>query len=157
MKADIEKLTTTQKETLYNSPIYVALFIAFADDEIDEKEKSEIFKLMHIKTFSEKNETVKEIYDVVDKDLLVRFDTIFRSLPNDKILRTNFITEKIAGLNPILKTFQNHAAVSFYNSLKNFAVHVAKVSGGIWGVQQISDTEKIILNLEMLENPFKEV
>jgi hypothetical protein len=156
MKASIEKLTLKEKETLYNSPIYVALLIAFADEEMDEREKSEIFKLIHIKTFSEKNDTVKEIYNFIDKDLLVRFDSVFHSLPSNSIQRNIFITEKIAALNPILNSFDIHSAINFYNSLKNFAVHVANVSGGIWGVHQISDKEKSILNLSMLENPYKE-
>jgi hypothetical protein len=156
MKLNIEKLNPVEKEVLYNSPIYVALYVAFADEKLDAGEKSEIFKLIHIKTYSEKNETVKEIYEFIDNDLLLRFDSIFNSLPSDTKERNIFIQEKIAEVNPIIENFKNHDAVSFYNSLKNFAVHVANASGGIWGVQQISGKEKAILSLSMLENPYKE-
>jgi hypothetical protein len=52
-----------------------------------------------------------------------------------------------------MKKLDKVFARQLYKSLKDFAVITAQASGGVLGVNRINETEKGLLNLDMIEQP----
>jgi hypothetical protein len=63
------------------------------------------------------------------------------------------VREKLVAVNSAMKKLDKVFARQLYKSLKDFAVITAQASGGVLGVNRINETEKGLLNLDMIEQP----
>jgi len=151
MSSSINSLSVEEKSLLMKAPILVCLLVAGADRNIDRKEI--VGFLYQIYEFShESASVVSEFYSQILNSVEKRLFDEYESLPEDPEERNNQLVETLSGLNDILPKIDKDFASSFYKSLKNMAIKVAKASGGAFGMGAISEEEKEYMELAMI-NP----
>lgn len=156
MITNFENLTAAEYEKLRTSVAWVALLISGADGKIDSEEISWASKIAKIRSYSGP-EVLLEFYQEVGKDFDSYFQTIIEESPKETKTRSQIASDKIAELNPILAKCSPFIAYSVYKSLKTFATHVAKASGGFLRMWSISHEEDKYVDLPMLnEVPYAE-
>jgi len=149
----LRNLTETEKEYVLQGPIFVALLIGGADGEMSTKERERISELIHVKTYSLKNE-VEELYEVLDKrDTNAQVDAILNSLPNNWEDRRVEISNQLSRVSKAIKKLDKAFATQYYKSLKGIAVAMANAAGGVFGIGAISESESEVLDLPMIEKP----
>ena len=153
MSPTISSLKDDEKSLLTRAPILVCLLIAGADRRIDRKEVVgflyQIYDLSSGYT-SAVSDFYSEILNSIEKRLFEEYD----SLPDDLEERSGQIVKALTGLNDILPKLNKNFSASYYKSLKDTALKIAKSSGGVMGVGSISDEEKKYVDLPMI-NPVK--
>ena len=151
MDFPLRNLNDTEKQSMMNAPIHVGLLIGSVDGEVSKKELDRIEGIIKTKTFSEDNDVHYLYVDLVKDDLSGKISTIFDTLGNTAEERVNEATAALKGLNSILPKLNPTYALQFRDSLHDIAVEVAKASGGIFGMGSISEEEKELLNLPMID------
>ena len=149
----LHTLNEDEKKTILDAPFLVAILIAGADKNIDAAEKERTMKLIHTKTFSEHNELADNIFKELDENAEERWNNAALGLSANAKFRTPEIEERLSQLNDILPKLNLGFALEYYDSLKDFAVYVARASGGILGIAKISSVEKELLGLKMINKP----
>lgn len=149
----LRNLTESDREAIIRGPIRVALLIAGADGEYTETEAERIRKIIHVKTYSEKND-VHEIYEILEqRNTLDEVNAILSGMPATWEERSNQLKEDLALVGRIMKKLDHVFAVQYYTSLKSVAVNIANATGGIFGIGAIGETESELLTLPMIEKP----
>ena len=151
MIPQFEALTSDEKELMFDAIPLITLLIAFADGEMDDKERSWSEKITEIRSYSS-HETLIEYYEVVGRNYQEKLDQMLSDLPDDNEKRMKEISNKLSGLNEILPKIDQVFAWRFYESLLTFASHVAKASGGFLGWSSVSKAEEEVIGLDMI-NP----
>ena len=151
MDFPLRNLNETEKDSLKTAPIYVGLLIASVDGEVSENELARIEDIIKTKTFSEQNDVHYLYTELANNDLLGNINTIFNGLGDSTDARVSGATEALKNLNSILPKVSPTYALQFRDSLHDIAVEVAKASGGIFGMGSISDEEKEVLDLPMID------
>jgi len=151
MDFPLRNLNETEKDSLKTAPIYVGLLIASVDGEVSENELARIEDIIKTKTFSEQNDVHYLYTELANNDLLGNINTIFNGLGDSTEARVSGATEALKNLNSILPKVSPTYALQFRESLHDIAVEVAKASGGIFGMGSISDEEKEVLDLPMID------
>ncbi len=151
MDFPLRNLNETEKDSLKTAPIYVGLLIASVDGEVSENELARIEDIIKTKTFSEQNDVHYLYTELANNDLLGNINTIFNGLGDSTEARVSGATEALKNLNSILPKVSPTYALQFRDSLHDIAVEVAKASGGIFGMGSISDEEKEVLDLPMID------
>jgi hypothetical protein len=142
-------ISSEEYEDLKNAVSWITVLIAGADGKIDTTEIEWAQKLTQIRSFSIPSELVN-YYKDVGVDFHERLHSIIESVPENVQEREEILTNKLAGLNPILAKLENHIGAEMYNSLRTFAKHVAKASGGFMRFFSISHEERNLMNLPMI-------
>lgn len=145
-------LSQAEKDLVLHAPLYVSLLIAGADGDINNHEKERILELIHTKTFSERYE-LREMYKEIDHDAASEMRRMIAELPESTEERNSLLSNKIAGLNSVFNKVDHGFAVQLYNSLRQFAAYVATADGGWWGIGSVTQAEKDLAKLPMLNNP----
>lgn len=143
-------LTDTEKSQLLEAIPAITILIAGADGEIDQDEKDWAAKLTNIRSFAN-NELLHEFYDAVGTDFESRLDAVLDLAPKTTEKRTEFLSEKLASLNPILAKLDPKVGYLLHKDFVSFAKHVAKASGGFLRIGAISSAEKKLIPLSMLD------
>ena len=149
----LHSLNEDEKKTILDAPLLVAILIAGADKNIDRAEKEKTMSLIHTKTFSEHHALAHNIYMELNENAEERWNNVALGLSANPKYRTPEIEDRLRELNKILPKLNTGFALEYYNSLKDFAVYVANASGGILGIGRISDKEKALLGLDMINKP----
>ena len=89
--------------------------------------------------------------ELANDSLNGRIKSVFADLGHSTDERVANATEALKGLNTILPKLNPTYALQFRDSLHDIAVEVAKASGGIFGMGSISEEEKELLNLPMID------
>lgn len=152
MKYQLQNLTEEERQLVLDAPILVAILIGGSDNDYDEEEITRTIELINTKTFSETAD-LRELYKELDKAAEERLMTLCDNLPEDVLVREKQLSERLAKLNDVFPKMERKYSLHFYNSLKDFAVHVANASGSAFGTDNIGDREKNLLGLDMLNKP----
>jgi len=157
MLSHLSQLTNEEKDLLIIAPNLVAALIAGADGEFSDDEIKKAAELIHIKTFSEKHEDLREIYQILDhdnaKEVLV---DLMVSLPKDAKERNAYLTEMLKGLNAIFPKLRYEFTSKYYKSIRQIAHLIANVDGGFWGMGHIHYKEEELVDLPMIHKPEKQ-
>lgn len=129
----------------------VTVLIAGADGEIDAKEEAWAKKVAHIRTYNNPD-SLNEYYKMVGASYQIDVNKYINFSEVDTATRTKNLSDKLAGLNDILVKLDPSFAKELYESLKTFANHVARASGGILGYGSIGHEEQQLVDLPMI-NP----
>ncbi|MFM9946050.1 MAG: hypothetical protein ACKVQB_12550 [Bacteroidia bacterium] len=148
----ISKLHRDEQELVKKAPLLVCILVAGADGNVDSEEIKKSVNLIHTKSFSETSD-IRHLYKEIDHDVEASLNSLLKELPTDSLEREKRISEQLAGLNSILAKLDPQIARDFYKSLRNFALRVALISGGIFGMGQISYEEKEVVKLPMVNEP----
>lgn len=144
-------LTQDEKKLMFDAIPLISLLIAYADGNMDEKERTWAEKITQIRSYSN-HESLTEYYEKVGQNFQDKLDQMINNLPQDNEHRLAEISEKLSGLNAIFPKLDHVYAWRFYESLISFAKHVAKSSGGFLGWSSIGSAEKKYISLDMI-NP----
>jgi hypothetical protein len=146
-------LSEEEKQSVLDAPIFVAIYIAGADDDINEEELDSTIKLIHTKTFSEHNSLADNIYKKLDQNSEAILGKMLSKIPGELEERNEMLTKELSKLNSILPKLNKGFALEFYNSLKDIAFYVARSSGGVMGIGKVNDKEREVLDLSMIRKP----
>ena len=119
---------------------------------IEHEEIEKAVSLIHTKSFSEASD-IRHLYKDIDHDVEETLDKLLKGLPSDAKEREKIITAELEQLNHVMTKLDGQVALDFYNSLRNFAVHVAQTSGGVFGMLKLNFHEKEVVKLPMLAKP----
>jgi len=148
----ISKLHQTDQELIRKAPLLVSILVAGADGVIEHEEIEKSVSLIHTKSFSEASD-IRHLYKEIDHDVEESLNKLLKGLPTDAKEREKSISLELEGLNRIMLKLDGQIALDFYNSLRNFAVHVAQTSGGVFGMLKLNFREKEVVKLPMLNKP----
>jgi hypothetical protein len=152
MLYQLSQLNTEERELIYDAPVWVSIYVALADNRIKKEERKKIVETVHTKTFSEKND-LSEMYKELEVNIESRIQIAIDQIPVFQEDKEPFVREKLVAVNSAMKKLDKVFARQLYKSLKDFAVITAQASGGVLGVNRINETEKGLLNLDMIEQP----
>lgn len=154
MIALLEGISEEEYLTLQKSLSLIAVLVASADGKIDEEEIDDAEKVVHIRTFN-KPELLKEFYQDVETHFHNDLDEAIAMYGQGTEESRNKIVNRLEVLNSILPKI-NDPSIRYYlyKSLKSFAKHIAKSSGGIFGFLAIGPNEDHYIDLEFI-NPIE--
>jgi hypothetical protein len=156
MLENLSQLEKEEKELLIIAPELVAALIGGADGEFTEDEIKRAAEIIHIKTFSEKHEHIREIYELLDHEKTQQdFVSLMVSLPADTKERCDYLENRLARLNDIFPKLKYEFTSRYYKSLRQLAHLVANTDGGFWGMGSVRQAEEQYIKLPMINEPVK--
>lgn len=149
MDQDLSLLSPQEHASLQDAYAYITILIAGADGKIDPDELSWAEKITQIRTFAG-DERLKTFHTEVNEMLPAKIKQLIADLPDDVSSRSAILSEKLAGLNPILASLDPSIAYYLYKGYKSFAERIAKASGGFLSFFTIGPEEKKWIPLSMI-------
>jgi hypothetical protein len=152
MVPELDRLTGSEVELLYKTPMLVCILIAGADGKIERKEISEAVKFAekkHRGSLSSVSILLKEI----SQDFEDKVKILIQSYPYEATQRNPLIVEELVGLNQIWRKIDPSFAQEYYKTLLSVAEHIASSSGGVLGYNSIGSEEARYIKLSMIKNP----
>lgn len=152
MIPEFKTLTPEEANIMYHAPAYVSLLIAGVDENIEKKETESAIRFAD---FLSKNSdpALKDYYGIVNQHFKDQLITLLEKLPFETRYRNVDIAIELEKINSIWPKIDKRFAKKYYQSLLDFAKHVAKSSGGVFSMGSISPIEKKWIQLDMIENP----
>ena len=145
-----ESLTPGELDVLENAIPQIAILIAGADGDINEKETDWASKLTHIRTYNS-SEDLHEFYKQIDADFKIKFAELIKFSSIQLDVRQAKLSENLAKINPILAKLDNKTAYHLYDSFLTFAKSVANSSGSILGFHVFDSNVKKWIGLPMID------
>jgi hypothetical protein len=152
MSTYLANLAPGEKELVLNAPVLVTILIAGADSQIDKSEKASALSLAKIKTISSAD-VLKDYYKEVQDSFDNAFNTLLAKFPSSPNERLSAVSAELTKLNSVWPKLDQKFASLLYDSLKDFAKHIAESSGGFLGYASISAEEKKYIDLDMIKRP----
>lgn len=152
MVPELDRLTGSEIELVYKSPMLVCILIAGADGKIDRKEINQALSFAekrHRSSISSVSVLFKEIY----KDFEDKLKSLIQSYPYETTQRNPLIVEELAGLNQIWRKIDPSFAHEFYKTLLSIAESIATSSGGLLGYKSVGSEEARYIKLAMIKDP----
>lgn len=146
----IKHLTTEEQSILLKSTAMVAVLIAGADDEIDDKEREWAVKLNKYRSLNGHTQ-INKFYQEANVDFEKQFNELIDILPSEADERNRLLSNDLEKLSEILPKLDHTFAVQLHKSLVTFAESIAKESGGIFGMGSVSAAENKWLDLPMIK------
>lgn len=146
-------LTEEEFTRLKDAVALITVLVAGADGEINQHEKEWGAKITDIRSYSGPA-VLQEFYEQVGIDYEDRVEHYISSMNGPVNERQAKISEELSKLNDILLKLPQDLAAHLYKSFLSFASHVAKSSGGFLGFFAVSEAEKAVIGLSML-NPIE--
>ena len=152
MVPELDRLTSSEVELVYKSPLLVCILIAGADGKIDRKEIKEAL------SFAEKKQrisvsSVSVLFKEISKDFEDKLKSLIQSYPYETTQRNPIIVEELAGLNEIWRKVDPSFALEFYKTLLSISESIANSSGGLLGYKSVGSEEARYLKLTMIKDP----
>lgn len=152
MHSKIEHLSTAEKQLIHDAPLLVTALIAGADGDFHDAEIKKAVKIIHIKTYSE-GKDVRGVYKDIDAHSEEMIDDLIHSLPSVPYERTQFLKEKLSGLNQIFPKIDGVFASELHKSLKELAFYVSRAHDGDIGIGYHNEQEKHLVQLDFIIEP----
>ena len=149
MDAIFPNLTAEENSKLVDAIPLITLLIGSADGLFQEQEKAWAERVIKFRSFTH-NEKLHNYYEKVTMTFDQRLNAMMRATTESLEMRQAYLTEKLRELNPIIEKLGGHDAYRLYHDFLSFAKHVAKSSGGILYMANISPAEKKLMNLDMI-------
>ncbi len=145
----LDKLSATEKELVMNAMPIITVMIAAADGKVDSNETGWANKLTDIRSYSHE-EALQPYYEKVSEDFDQKVRMMVKALPqNTKEAIPGFVAQ-LEGFNDILPKLPPKVAGKLLESMKSFATHIARASGGFLKMASISKEEKALIDLPMI-------
>jgi hypothetical protein len=148
---EFKNLNEEEANVVIMAPSLVALLIAGAEGDVDQKEIDWGTKITHFR--ATENSILQNYYQEVYKNFNDTLNQLEEAMPKDVEERSKKINQELVKLNDILPKLDKDFAIELYKSLLTFSKQVAQASGGLWGYGSISPEEKKHLNLEVINSP----
>ena len=151
MITEFEKLTDSEIDLMLKAPVLVCILIAGADGNIDKKEIKEAILLTKKKT----NATLAGYLNEVSQDFEDKLKVLIQSYPHTPAERAVAIMKELGQLDAVFTKIDRYFAAQIYQMLKQLASKIASSSGGIWGMNTVTDEEAKYLDLSAIHDPMK--
>jgi len=152
MHNKIAHLSTSEKQLIHDAPLLVTVLIAGADGDFQDAEIKKAVKIIHIKTYSESKD-VRGVYTDLDGHSEEMIDELIHSLPSVPYERTQFLKEKLSGLNAVFSKIDAVFASELHKSLRELAFYVSRAHDGEIGIGYHNEQEKHLVHLDFLHDP----
>lgn len=130
----------------------IAILIGGADGDFDANEKAWAEKVVHIRSFS-CPAGMQHLYELAAQEFGAHMEQLYPSYPRSVEDRNNQIALELQSVNTILEKLDPETAGLVYKSLRSFAWHIARASGGFLGFGAINKEEEYWLKLPMINQP----
>jgi len=144
-----ESLSNNEFRVLKNAIAWITLYVAGADDNIDDEEQAWAVKLAKIRSYANED-VLNGFYTEVGKDFEEVLDKLVKDLPNNVKERNAILSDRLSQINDVLPKLDNTIAYRLYKSYTSFAEHVAKSSGGFLRFFSVSAEEDKAMQLDMI-------
>lgn len=151
MIKEFEKLSDSEMELMFKAPVLVCILIAGADGEIDRKEIREAIA----QTKKKNKASLSDYLSEVSQDFEDKIKILIQSYPRESAQRNRIVAEELGKLNPIWSKLDRKFSINVYLMLKELAEKIAASSGGIWGLNTVTEEEAKYLQLSMIADPAK--
>lgn len=151
MIREFEKLTDGEIDLMLKAPVLVCILIAGADGTIDKKEIKEAITQTRKKTSA----TLSDYLNEVSQDFEDKLKVLIQSYPHVPSERGVMITKELGQLDSVFAKMDRRFAAQVYQMLKQLASKIASSSGGIWGLNTVTDEEAKYLELSVIRDPLK--
>lgn len=150
MLYQLKDLSERERQIVKYAPVWVTLYVACADNDIQTTEIDRAKEIIQIKSYTEKND-VRELYKLLNTTIDEEIDLALKELSADGAERLAFLEENIGKLNDIFPKLDSTYAKQYYRSLRSLAREVAKSGSGFFGIGIISGLEEKAIKLPMLK------
>lgn len=145
----LDKLSETEKDLVMNAMPIITVMIAAADGKVDSTETGWASKLADIRSYSNE-EALQGYYEEISKDFDQKVRMMVKELPdNTKEAIPGFVAQ-LEQFNQILPKMPHDIAGVLLKSMKSFAKHIARASGGFLKIASISKEEQALIDLPMI-------
>jgi len=143
-------LSQEELNELIKTPLYVGLLIAHADGEADHKELEWIEKVtfFRIKTA---HYSLRAYYQLSNEYIKENLKLVESSLPTSLSDKLQFLSDKIASVNPILNKLNPTLKERLVDSYRHLGLSVAEISGSLLAFFSHNPGEEKWLGLDMLD------
>lgn len=145
-----DQLSSADQLKLIDALPLITLLVAGSDGKIDKKEKEDAAKLTHVRSFA-KPDALSNYYKNAHEHFESRMQILMGTLPDDLEESRLHIIERLKDLNSIFHQINPIVADQLHESFQSFARHIARSSGGIFGIFSISSNEEEIIKLDMIQ------
>jgi hypothetical protein len=152
MIPELDRLTGSEAELIYKTPILVCILIAGADGKIDKKEINQAMSFAekkHRRSLSSVSVLLKEI----STDFEDKLKSLMQNYPYEVTQRNPLIVEELASINQVLRKIDPAFAQEYYKTLLSIAESIATSSGGLLGYNAIGSEEARYIKLSMIKDP----
>jgi hypothetical protein len=152
MVPELDRLSGSEVELIYKTPVLVCILIAGADGKIDKKE------IKQAMSFAEKKHrrslsSVSVLFKEISTDFEDKLKSLIQSYPYEATQRNPLIVEELGSINQILRKLNPSFSQEYYNTLLSIAESIATSSGGLLGYNSIGSEEARYIRLSMIKDP----
>lgn len=150
----LKSLDEKEQEIILKAPAMIAILVAGADDDIDQRERDAARKITKYRRLTGEPLLIpyyEMVYERFEETVL----ELLKDYPALATLRNPIIVKQLEQINDILPKLDKEYAAALYEGWKEFAHHVAKASGGFLGFFKVSQEERQWLDLSMIKDPTK--
>lgn len=151
MIREFDKLTDNEIDLMLKAPVLVCILIAGADGTIDKKEIKEAITQTQKQTSAVLTGYLRE----VSQDFEDKLKVLIQSYPHNPTERAEAIMSELGQLDLVFSKIDRQFAAHIYRLLKELASKIASSSGGIWGMNTVTDEEAKYMDLSMIHDPMK--
>jgi len=151
MIREFEKLTDSEIDLLLKAPVLVCILVAGADGTIDKKEIKEAISQTRKKT----SMTLAGYLNEVSQDFEDKLKILIQSYPHSATERGIVIMEELREIDAVFNKIERQYAAQIYQMLRELASKIASSSGGLWGMNTVTDEEAEYMRLSMIHDPLK--
>ncbi|MEX0968223.1 MAG: hypothetical protein WD077_13360 [Bacteroidia bacterium] len=155
MHQGLENLSPEEYKFIHEVPAWITVLIAGADNVIDQQELEWAERITHFRTMKE-DYLLREFYREIDENFHQSLqDKIqeLKGIADNAEGRNLWISQKLAKVNELWPKIEYNLATKLYVSFKTLASHIANSSGGVLGFGAMSPSEKLWVDLQMIDNP----
>jgi hypothetical protein len=149
MDAIFSGLTKEENHKLLDAIPLITLLIGTADGDIDEKEISWAQRVTKFRSYTY-DKDLQHYYQELNEIFEDRLAALFKTLPKGNEARQEYLKLELAKMDPLLQKIEGDDSYALYHDFLSFAKHVAKSSGGVLYMANVSPAEKALLGLDML-------
>lgn len=151
MIREFDKLSDNEIDLMLKAPVLVCILIAGADGTIDKKEIKEAITQTQKQTSAALAGYLRE----VSQDFEDKLKVLIQSYPHSPAERGEAIMSELGQLDLVFNKIDRHYAAHIYRLLKELASKIASSSGGILGMNTVTDEEAKYMDLSMIHDPMK--
>ena len=142
-------LTDEEHQKLIDAIPLITLLIGSADGKMDDKEKAWAQRVTKFRSYTYSSE-LRHYYQVVNDEFEDRLRSLADELPEDFEEAITLLKSRLGEADQPLQKLPGDEAYLLYHDFLSFAKHVAKSSGGVLYMANVSPAEKKLLDLDML-------
>ena len=154
MIQEFENLSQSEQELMFSLPVYVAVLIAGADGDIDNREVSKANNLANDKLKNARKDLIA-YYTEANENFEDKLKMAIANLASGTAERQKYLVEKLKESNECFDKIPKKYAIALYSSLKEIAKKIAEASGGVFGYMAIDFEESKLIELKMIKDPSK--